>query len=65
MVATKQCYSCDTHLDDDEQFSEWDMHNVDGGQHPLCWGCSEKMYEYTQDAMVDRQIEDGDYDNDE
>ena len=54
MVVLRQCYSCDMRLEEENQFNEWDMHNVDGGQHPLCWGCSEKMYEYTQDAMAER-----------
>lgn len=51
MAVKKQCYGCDTHLEEEKQFSDWDMHNVDGEPHPLCWGCSEKMYEHSQDTV--------------
>ena len=44
-----KCYICELTLVDNG--SDWDMHNIDGGQHPLCWGCSEKMNEHAQDNM--------------
>ena len=47
----RKCYTCDLDLSQLKFGDDWEWVPIDGGQHPQCWNCQEKMYEYAQDAM--------------
>ena len=57
----RKCYLCDIDLSIVDMYNgDWDWQTIDGGRHPLCWGCTEKMDDYVQEAMYEAKEQDYD-----